>query len=148
VTYDGQLYFDDLKVGERFRSPARTLGEAAFLLFSGITGDNHPLHYDETYARRTRFGSRVAHGLLLVAMTALGASPLASRLHDSMVAFVEEACRFLRPVLLGDTVRSEFEVSGLERRGDHGLVRFAVRLINQRGEPVLEGHHVYLIKCR
>ena len=148
MTGDGQLYFDDLKVGERFRSPARTLGEAAFLLFAGITGDNHPIHYDEEYARRTRFGGRVAHGLLLVAMTALGASSLAGRLHDSMVALADEGFRCLKPVLLGDTVQAEFEVAGLERRGDHGLVRLAVRLLNQRGEPVLEGHHAYLIRCR
>jgi acyl dehydratase len=148
VTDDQQLYFDDFKVGERFRSPARTLGEAAFLLFAGITGDNHPIHYDEEYARRTRFGGRLAHGLLLVAMTALGASPLAGRLHDAMLAFAEGGFRFLRPVFLGDTVQAEFEVAGLERRGGQGLVRFAVRLLNQRGESVLEGHHAYLIRCR
>ena len=68
---DAQLYFDDFKVGDRFRSPGRTLGDAHFLLFSGLTGDNHPLHYDEEYARQTRFGARVAHGLLVMAMSAV-----------------------------------------------------------------------------
>lgn len=143
-----QLYFDDFKLGERFRSPARTLGDAAFLFFAGITGDNHPIHYDEEYARRTRFGARVAHGLLVTSMTAVGASPLSHRLEESMVAFVEQASRFLRPVLLGDTVHPEFEVVGLERKGARGLLRLAVRVTNQRGEVVLEGHHAYLIKCR
>jgi acyl dehydratase len=145
---DGQLYFDDFSLGDRFRSPGHTLGDAHFLLFAGLTGDNHPIHYDEDYARRTRFGGRLAHGLLLMAMSALGATAQAQRLEASMVAFLEQGCRFRKPVLLGDTVHAEFEVAGLERKGDTGVLRLRVTLVNQRGDEVLEGHHVYLLKCR
>jgi 3-hydroxybutyryl-CoA dehydratase len=148
MTPHGQLYFDDFRIGDRFTSPSRTVGDAHFLFFAGMTGDNHPIHYDEEYARRTRFGGRVAHGLLVMGMTALGASALSPRLEASMIAFVEQGCRFLRPVLLGDTVHPELEVAGLERRGDRGVLRLAVRIRNQRGELALEGHHVYLIRCR
>ena len=144
----GQLYFDDFTVGDRFRSPGRTVGDAHFLLFAGMTGDNHPLHYDEEYARQTRFGGRVAHGLLVMAMTALGASPLSPRLEKSMIAFSEQGCRFRKAVLVGDTVHTEFAVIGLEKKGDRGLLRFGVKVTNQRGETVLDGHHVYLVKCR
>jgi acyl dehydratase len=144
----GPLYFDDFKLGDRFRSPGRTLGDAHFLLFAGLTGDNHPIHYDEDYARQTRFGGRVAHGLLVMAMTAVGASPLSPRLERSMIAFAEQGCRFVKPVLLNDTIHSEFEVVGLERKGDRGLLRLGVKVANQRGETVLEGHHVYLLRCR
>ena len=145
---NGQLYFEDFKLGDRFRSPGHTLGEAHFLLFAGLTGDNHPIHYDEDYARRTPFGARVAHGLLVMAMSALGASAHAQRLEASMIAFVEQGCRFRKPVLLGDTVHAEFEVAGLERKGDKGVLRLRITLLNQRGEEVLEGHHVYLLRCR
>lgn len=144
----GQLYFDDFALGDRFRSPGHTLGEAHFLLFAGLTGDNHPIHYDEDYARRTPFGARVAHGLLVMAMSALGASAHAQRLEASMIAFVEQGCQFRKPVLLGDTVHAEFEVAGLERKGDRGVLRLRITLLNQRGEQVLEGHHVYLLRCR
>ena len=65
-----------------------------------------------------------------------------------MIAFVEQGCRFLRPVLLNDTIHPEFEVIALERKGDRGLLRLGVKLANQRDEVVLEGHHVYLLKCR
>jgi acyl dehydratase len=145
---EDQLYFDDFKVGDRFAGPGHTLGDAHFLFFAGLTGDNHPIHYDEEYARRTRFGGRVAHGLLVMAMTAVGATPLSHRLERSMIAFVEQGCRFLRPVLLGDTVHSELEVLALERKGDRGVLRLGVRITNQRGEVALDGFHVYLIKCR
>jgi 3-hydroxybutyryl-CoA dehydratase len=143
-----QLYFDDFTIGARFTSPGRTLGDAHFLMFAGMTGDNHPIHYDAEYARKTRFGERVAHGLLVMATTAVGASRLSPRLEESMIAFAEQGCRFLRPVLLNDTVHSEFEVVGLERKGDRGLLRLGVKVANQRGEVVLEGYQVYLLKCR
>lgn len=145
---NGQLYFEDFALGDRFRSPGRTVGEAHYLFFAGMTGDNHPLHYDEEYARHTRFGGRVAHGLLVMGMTALGASPLSPRLERAMIAFVEQRCRFLGPVLIGDTIHTDFEVAGLERRGDKGVLTFGVRVTNQRGEAVLEGQHVYLVRCR
>jgi len=110
---DGQLYLADFALGDRFRSPGHTLGEAHFLLFSGLTGDNHPIHYDEDYARQTRFGARVAHGLLVMAMSALGASPLAQRLETSMIAFLEQGYRFERWVALS------LRLSYQGRRIDH-----------------------------
>lgn len=145
---DSQLYFDDFKLGDRFESPSRTLGDAHFLFFAGLTGDNHPIHYDEEYARKTPFGARVAHGLLVMAMTAVGASPLTHRLRESMIAFLEQGCRFLKPVFVGDTISPHHEVTGLEQKGDRGVLRLAARITNQRGETVLDGHHVYLIRCR
>jgi 3-hydroxybutyryl-CoA dehydratase len=147
-TDTSQLYFDDFALGARFRSPGRTLGDAHFLMFAGLTGDNHPIHYDEEYARQTRFGGRVAHGLLVMAMTAVGASPLSARLEHSMIAFVEQGCRFVKPVLLDDTIHAEFEVTGLEPKRDRGLLRLGVTIVNQRGEIVLDGHHAYLLKRR
>lgn len=145
---DDQLYFEDFRVGDVFRSPSRTVGDAHFLFFAGMTGDNHPIHYDDAYAKTTPFGARVAHGLLLMGMTALGASPLSHRLEAAMIAFVEQGCRFLRPVLIGDTVHPEFEVVALEPKGERGVLRLAVRLTNQRAEVVLDGYHVYLLRCR
>jgi 3-hydroxybutyryl-CoA dehydratase len=81
-------------------------------------------------------------------MTAVGASELSPRLERSMIAFVEQGCRFLRPVLIGDTVRTEYTVASVNRKGDRGVLRLGVTLTNQRSEVVLEGHHVYLLKCR
>jgi len=143
-----QLYFEDFRIGDRFRAPSRTLTDAHFLFFAGLTGDNHPIHYDVEYARRTRFGRPVAHGLLLVAMTALGAGPLASRIEESIVAFAEQSARFLAPAFVGDTIYPELEVLELTPRTTTGLVTFAARLRNQRGELLLDGVHRYIIKRR
>ena len=68
----------------------------------------------------------------------------------SMVVFLEQGGRFLKPVLAGDTVTAEMQVeeSRPTRDAARGIVRFAVRLTNQRGEIVLSGFHTYLIKRR
>jgi len=143
-----QRYFEDFTVGDRFRSPSRTLTDAHFLFFAGMTGDAHPIHYDDEYGKRTRFGRRLAHGLLLTSLTAVGASTLAPVLEDSIVAFVEQSSRFLAPVFIGDTISPEHEVVGLERRRSAGLLTLRVLLRNQRGETVVEGQHRYLIAYR
>ena len=143
-----QLFFEDFTVGDRFGSPSKTLTDAHFMFFAGMTGDAHPLHYDDEYARKTRFGRRLAHGLLLSSMTALGASTLAPLVEDSIVAFVEQTTRFLVPVFVGDTIVPQHEIVGLERRSSAGLVTIEVTLTNQRGETVLAGQHRYLIAYR
>src|SRR5499427_9682419 len=104
-------YLEDFQVGDTFHIPATTVTDAHFLCFAGMTGDNHPIHYDDEYAKTTRFGKRVAHGLLLTALTAVGASTLSSMLEGSIVAFVEQSARFLKPVFIGDTITPELEVS-------------------------------------
>ena len=141
-------YFEDFELGEKFYIPSKTLTDAHFLFFSGLTGDNHPLHYDDEYAQATRFGKRVAHGLLVTAMGVVGASTLSPLVEESMVAFIEQSSRFLIPVLIGDTIKPELEVSELVPKTDVGLLRLTLRITNQRGEVVLEGMHAYLIKKR
>ena len=143
-----QRYFEDFAIGEVFSAPSRTLTDAHFLFFSGLTGDNHPLHYDVEYAKGTRFGRPVAHGLLLAAMAALGAGPLASLVQESIVAFVEQSSRFLGPAFVGDTLHPELEVAALDPRTRTGLVTFISRIVNQRGETLLEGFHVYRVLDR
>lgn len=143
-----EMYFEDFQVGQRFRTPSRTMTEAHFLFFAALTGDNHPIHYDHEYGKKTRFGGTLAHGLLLAGMTALGASNLSPATEDSVVAFIEQSSRFLKPVLIGDTLRVELEVSEVEPRKTTGLVRMKTFMTNQRGEMVLEGSHSYIFKCR
>jgi 3-hydroxybutyryl-CoA dehydratase len=145
-----QWYLDDLAVGQIYPGLSKTITEADFLGFATLTGDDHPIHYDEAFAKQSRFGGRVAHGLLLMAHTALGATPLSRHLEDSMIAFVGQGCRFLKPVLIGDHIRSELEVAEVAptQGRNAGRLRLIVRLINQRGEIVLDGHHEYLFRLR
>jgi len=143
-----QRYFEDFAVGDRFESPSKTLNDAHFMFFSGLSGDAHPLHYDDEYAKRTRFGRRLTHGLLLTSLTAVGASTLSPLIEGSIVAFLEQTTRFLGPAFVGDTVKPEHEIIGLERKRTAGLLTLRVTLTNQRGERILEGQHKYLVAYR
>jgi 3-hydroxybutyryl-CoA dehydratase len=143
----GQLYLDDLEPGQRFEGDVHRLDEAAFEVFAKLTGDAHPIHYDRDYARKTRFGERVAHGLLLAAMTALGATSLSGRLRESMVALAGVGFQFRKAVLVGEAVRPVFTVDSKEPA--RGRVRFRVELLNaSSGETVAEGFHEYVLKNR
>jgi acyl dehydratase len=143
-----QRWFEDFKLGDRFESPGKTLTDAHFLFFAGMTGDAHPIHYDDEYAKGTRFGRRLAHGLLLTSMTAVGASTLAPIIEHSIVAFVEQTTRFLAPAFIGDTIKPRHEVVELQRKRSAGLLTLRVTLTNQRDETILDGRHVYLIAYR
>lgn len=145
-----QLYADDLPVGLAFEGAPRIVTDESFRSFANITGDDHPIHYDAEYARQTRFKKPLAHGLLLMGMTAFGATEMSDSFHESMVALVGQECRFLHPVFVGDTVSSRFQVASVERRssGDVALVTYAVKLIKEIDVTVLEGYHAYHVRYR
>jgi acyl dehydratase len=132
-----------LQVGEVFDGPSKTLTDAHFLLFSGITGDVHPLHYDIEYAKQTRFGKPVAHGLLLASLTAFGASTGRDRCEGFV--FHEQGCRFLKPAFVGDTLRPRLEVERLWDEGHKRFCRLKTTLLNQHGDALIDGFHIYRI---
>jgi|SRR5580704_4749643 3-hydroxybutyryl-CoA dehydratase len=145
-----QLFLEDFSIGQRFAGAPRTVAQADVLAFSALTGDKHPLHYDAEYAKTTRFGRPIVHGLHLLSLTALGATPLSEQLRQSMVAFLNQEARFLKPVFVDDTLRAEFEIAQVERQPgkEWGTLAMSVRLINQRNETVLDGRHLYRLRCR
>lgn len=132
-----------LNVGDIFHGPSKTLTDAHFLLFSGVTGDVHPIHYDAEYARQSHFGKPVAHGLLLNALTALGASS-GRELIDGFF-LVEQGCKFLKPAVVGDTIRPQLVVEKMWNEGHRQFCRFQTAILNQRGEKLLEGFHLYRV---
>ena len=136
----------EFQPGQVFTSPSKTVTDAHFLFFSGLTGDNQPIHYDVEYAKTTRFGKPLAHGLLLASLTALGATDASPRV-DGFV-FIEQGCRFLKPVTVGDTIHPRCTVERVWSEGKRRFIRFATALTNQRDETVLEGFHVYQIIAR
>ena len=136
----------DLVAGEVIASPSKTLTDAHFLFFAGLTGDNHPIHYDVEYAKASAFGRPLAHGLLLAAMTAAGASALSPRLEG--LVFIEQGCRFLKPAFVGDTITPTLTVERIWSQGAKQFVRLQTALTNQRHERVLEGFQIYRVTPR
>jgi 3-hydroxybutyryl-CoA dehydratase len=127
--------FDALEVGERFETPGRTIGEADIMGFARLTGDTHPQHTDAEWAAGSRFGERIAHGLLVLSYAA-GLVPFDP---DRVVALRKVAdAVFKQPVKIGDTVHVEGEVVRTRELDEgHGLVECRWKVVNQRGKTVL-----------
>jgi acyl dehydratase len=145
-----QLFLDDFIAGQTYPGRPHTITKEDILSFAALTGDAHPIHYDDEYAKSTRFGRPIVHGLHLMALTALGATPLSEQLTQSMIAMLEQQATFRKPVFKDDTLRPEIEIEAIDRQPgkDWGRLTMKVRLTNQRDEIVLEGRHVYMVRCR
>ena len=138
--------FEDLKVGDIFRAPSRTLTDAHASAFQAVSADNHPIHYDVEYARRHGHTAPVVHGLQVLAFTAPGATLFPQYIGDVFIAFAEASCKFLKEVHAGDTLYSAIEIVALTPQGDSGQVTTRATVHNQRGELVLSGEHKYLLR--
>jgi acyl dehydratase len=138
--------FADLKVGDIFRAPSRTLTDAHASAFQTVSADNHPVHYDAVWAARHGHSAPVVHGLQVLAFSAPGATIFPHYIGEVFIAFTELSCKFLKEVHSGDTLYPALEITSLERQETTGLVTTAVSIFNQRRELVLSGEHKYLLK--
>lgn len=141
------LYFDDIQIGQSWRSPGRTVTEADIVNFACTTGDFNPLHVDADHAGKTIYRGRVAHGLLGISWVAgLGSHfPFVQTLAFSAVRDWE----FLKPMAIGDTVHVETVVLDKVTSGrKSGRIAWLHRLVNQRGETAQQGVFETLVACR
>jgi len=117
---DWSAPFDALSEGQRFRSRARTITEADLVAFSALTGDTHPQHTDAEWAAASRFGERIAHGMLLVSY-AVGLVPFDPERVRALRRIRDVV--FKRPAPVGATIHVDGRISGLSGVGEGtGLV--------------------------
>lgn len=146
--YGPQRFFEDFAVGEAFYIPSRTVTEAHFLAFQAASGDNHPSHYDREYCKRHGHPDLLAHGYQIVIQTAAGAGIFPFLVEDSMLGFIEQSSRFLKPVYVGDTLYPSLKVSEVKPQRTTGVLTLRSTVLNQRDELVLDGLQRYLLKRR
>jgi acyl dehydratase len=143
----GGLTFDEFEIGARYQSQNRTVTEADVVAFAGLSGDYNPLHTDAEFGKRTPFGERIAHGMLVVSM-ATGMAQWTGIFAGTTLALMEQVIRYKGAVKFGDTVHLELEV--LEKvetsKPDRGVVRFAARVLNQRDEVPVDGEWTLLMR--
>lgn len=124
-------YFDELSGGESFETAGRTITESDLVSFSALTGDWHPQHADAEWAGAGPFGSRVAHGMLLLSYS-LGLAPIDP---ERVVALRGlDSVRFKRPVRIGETIRVRGTVRDLRSLDQAtGLVTLDWKVLGQAG---------------
>lgn len=119
----------------------KTITEADVVAFAGITGDFNPLHVDREYAARSRFGERIAHGLLTAGLVS---AVLGMRLPGPGGIFLSQTLQFLKPVRFGDTITARAEVT--HWRAERRILTLRTTCSNQRGETVLDGEASLLVE--
>ena len=134
--------FDDLKVGMQFRTHRRTITEADLAAFANLSWLTEEIFTVEEKGRQRLVpGALVysfAEGLLLPTM------------QDTGIAFLNATLDIKGPTVIGDTIHVECEVTEHRpaSKGERGLVRFANKVVNQRGDVVLEYNPLRLLKRR
>ncbi|HZE53129.1 MAG TPA: MaoC family dehydratase [Bradyrhizobium sp.] len=143
-----QRWFEDFVLGERFVIPSRTMTPAVFAAFQTASGDTHPVHYDVEYCRARGMPKLLAHGFQTLIHTAPGAGLFPFMVEESLVGFLEQSSRFLKPVFADDTIYPALEVAELTPGRTTGVVSLRSTVFNQRREVVLEGLQKFLIRRR
>lgn len=134
------MHFSAFAEGQSYTSPGRTITETDVVQFAGLSGDFNPLHTDATFAAKTPFGQRVAHGMLSVAVSTGMANQLGI-FEGTTIALLSIDSHFKGPVFFGDTIRLTLTVDALKpsSKGGRGVVTFKAQITNQDDKTVVEG---------
>lgn len=107
--------------------------------FAEMSGDHNPIHLDDEYAKTTRFGKRIAHGMILGA--------LISRLLNEKIGtggiYLSQTLKFTNPVYIDEDVTFEFEIIKLNKRRGLGVVETIAK--NPTGEVVMKGEAIIMM---
>ena len=120
----------------------RTIAESDIEAFAGVTGDRNPVHLDDEFAKKTRFGRRIAHGMLTASLIS---SVLANHLPGEGSVYLGQTLQFVAPVFPGDEVTARVTVT--EVRENRPIVKLETVCVNQRGETVIRGEATVLVSA-
>ena len=118
----------------------KTVTEADVVLFAGVTGDFNPAHIDQAWAEASRFGGRIAHGMLSAGLIS---AVLGMKLPGPGSIYLSQSLKFTRPVRIGDTVTAQVSVAAVNPEKRRVTLTTICR--NQDGETVLEGEALVLV---
>lgn len=143
--------FEATQIGETTTTRGRTITEADVMNFAGVSGDFNHIHTDAEAMAESGFGGRIAHGALIFSVTTglIWLNRSEEEKGDVVAFYGVDRLRFTAPTFFGDTIHVELEVVDKEPR-DHpeanGVIRYEVRVKNQRDEVVLACETLSLMK--
>ena len=143
-----ERYYEDANVGDECVTPSVTVTAEMINAYADLSSDHTPIHVDEEYAKKTPFGTRVAHGLLGLSLADGLKTQAEYRFLPGMS--LGWTWDFVGPIKIGDTVRVKFRVGSMRTtsRPGWGVVVLPSEMINQRDEVVQRGEHKVMIPRR
>ena len=134
------VLFDDYKIGATYKTLGRTVSETDIVNFVNLGGFTEPLFMDMEYvAKESVFGRRAAPGAMTFALSE-GLCMQTGLIHGTGMAWLGGEVKVVAPVLAGDTIYVEIEIVDKRetKKPDRGIVTYKHRVLNQRGETVME----------
>ena len=133
-------YFSEFEIDQSFTSVGRTITETDVVNFAGISGDYNPLHTDATFAAKTPFKKRIAHGMLSASIST-GLGQTLGIFEGTTLALMNQTFTYKGPVFFGDTIRLRLTVDSTKpsSRGGKGVVVFRSEILNQDDKAVIIG---------
>ena len=104
------LFLEDLKVGMSAMF-GKTVTEADIVAFAGVSGDTNPIHLHDGFARTTRFGQRIAHGMLSGSFIS---TVIGTKLPGPGAVYISQTLNFMAPVLIGDTITAVATITAID----------------------------------
>ncbi len=149
---ESTIYFDDLRVGDEYITAGRTVTEGDIVAFAGLSADYNSLHVDAAFAGESHFGQRIAHGLLVLAITSglTTRLQLIARMGPAIMGLLNLECKWTKPTFIGDTIHVVVTIVELKKSadGEKGVAVLRRNAVNQRGETVMESYWKILARCR
>jgi 3-hydroxybutyryl-CoA dehydratase len=128
-----------LKIGDKF-SKDRLVTDELIRKFAEVSGDHNPIHLDDDFAKTTRFGKRIAHGMLSGAFIS---AVLGYEFEERKIVYLSQTLKFTAPVFIGDTVTATATVRKI--REDKGIVTIETICTNQNGDMLVTGEALVMI---
>ena len=135
------LYLEDLKVGMSAMF-GKTVTEADIAAFAGVSGDTNPIHLHGGFAQTTRFGQRIAHGMLSGSFIS---TVIGTKLPGPGCIYLSQNMKFKAPVYIGDEVVATLKVTGLDPDKARATLACDCAV---NGKTVLEGEAVMMVDRR
>jgi acyl dehydratase len=141
-------YFEDYELGQGRTTIGRTITETDFVVHAGHSGDFFPHHLDAEFCKTLPFGQRIAHGTMVFT---IGVGLTATIINPVAFSYGYDRMRFVKPVFIGDTIRSAVEIIAkepMEKRPGYGRVVERLTVTKQTGETALVADHIYMVEMR
>ena len=128
-----------LKIGDQFSS-SREVTDEVIRKFAEVSGDFNPIHLDDEFAKTTRFGKRIAHGMLSGAFIS---AVLGNEFRERKIVYLSQTMKFVAPVFIGDIVTATGTITNI--REDKNIVTLETICSNQNGEMLVKGEAAVMI---
>ncbi len=135
------LFLEDLKIGQSAMF-GRTVGHADIVAFAGVSGDTNPIHLHDGFAHTTRFGQRIAHGMLGASYIS---TVIGTKLPGPGAVYISQTMNFLAPVIIGDTITAVATITAIDEKRRRVTLK---TLCFNVDKVVIDGEAVVLVPRR